>query len=109
MEFLNALPAIAVFLLIIFFIVLTVGWIILPFAVFGIKKRLDRLIEQNEQIIKRRPQLAKTSGTQAIQEFHGNRETSNTWIALWETVSSPMTLLVLAVVCLLYVGIKIWG
>jgi len=29
---------------IVFLIVLTIAWIVLPFAVFGIKKRLDRII-----------------------------------------------------------------
>lgn len=29
---------------IIFLIVLTISWIILPFAIFGIKKRLDRIV-----------------------------------------------------------------
>lgn len=109
MDFLHALPAIAIFFLIIFFVVLTIGWVILPFAVFGIKKRLDKLIEQNEQIIKRPPQLGKTSNTQAIKEFHGNREAPNTLIAFWGNVSNPRSLLVLAIVCLILVGIKVLG
>ena len=36
--------------LILFFIVLGILWLLLPFAVFGIKKRLDTLIETSEGI-----------------------------------------------------------
>ncbi len=38
------LTLLAVVLLILWFIVL-IGWVLLPFAVFGIKKRLDRILE----------------------------------------------------------------
>lgn len=31
--------------------VLSVLWFLLPFAVFGIKRRLDRMIAQNDEII----------------------------------------------------------
>ena len=37
--------------IIIFSIVLFLLWFLLPFAVFGIKGRLDQLIEQNKNII----------------------------------------------------------
>ncbi len=37
--------------IIIFTIVLFLLWFLLPFAVFGIKGRLDELIEQNKKII----------------------------------------------------------
>lgn len=34
-------------------VALTIVWLLLPFAVFGVKKRLDTLISQNRQIIDR--------------------------------------------------------
>lgn len=34
-----------------FLLVLSVLWVILPFAVFGIKNRLDKLIRQNAELI----------------------------------------------------------
>ena len=37
--------------IIIFLFVLFLLWFLLPFAVFGIKGRLDQLIEQNKQLI----------------------------------------------------------
>ncbi len=37
--------------IIIFLFVLFVLWFLLPFAVFGIKGRLDQLIQQNKQLI----------------------------------------------------------
>ena len=38
-----------------FLIVLAVLWFLLPFAVFGIKDRLDTLIRQNRQLLERLP------------------------------------------------------
>jgi len=38
-------------IIILFLFVLFILWFLLPFAVFGIKDRLDQLINQNEQII----------------------------------------------------------
>lgn len=37
--------------IVVFTIVLFLLWFLLPFAVFGIKGRLDQLIEQNKQLI----------------------------------------------------------
>jgi len=37
--------------IIIFIIVLSILWFLLPFAVFGIKRRLDKMIEQNDEVI----------------------------------------------------------
>ena len=37
--------------IILFLVVLFILWFLLPFAVFGIKGRLDKLIDQNEQIV----------------------------------------------------------
>ncbi|MEJ2362684.1 MAG: hypothetical protein P8Z75_14950 [Gammaproteobacteria bacterium] len=37
--------------IIIFLAILSILWFLLPFAVFGIKKRLDKLIELNEQLV----------------------------------------------------------
>ena len=37
-----------------FAVVLGILWLILPFAVFGIKKRLDKMIEQNARLLERR-------------------------------------------------------
>ena len=37
--------------IILFIIVLSILWFLLPFAVFGIKRRLDRMVEQNNEII----------------------------------------------------------
>ena len=36
---------------IIIVVIISLIWFLLPFAVFGIKKRLDKLIEQNREII----------------------------------------------------------
>ena len=37
--------------IILFIVILSILWFFLPFAVFGIKKRLDRMVEQNSEII----------------------------------------------------------
>jgi len=37
--------------IIIFIVVLAILWFLLPFAVFGIKRRLDLMIDQNNEII----------------------------------------------------------
>lgn len=37
--------------ILIFIIALSILWFLLPFAVFGIKRRLDRMIAQNDEII----------------------------------------------------------
>lgn len=37
--------------IILFIVVLSILWFLLPFAVFGIKRRLDIMIEQNNQLI----------------------------------------------------------
>lgn len=38
-------------LVVVFLTILAVLWLILPFAVFGIKNRLDKLIKQNSELI----------------------------------------------------------
>ena len=48
--------------IIIFSIVLFLLWFLLPFAVFGVKGKLDKLIEQNEQLIS----LLKNTNIQPI-------------------------------------------
>lgn len=35
-----------------FLLVLAVLWLLLPFAVFGIKNRLDRMLSQSEKVLK---------------------------------------------------------
>ena len=42
-------------IVVLFLVVLGILWIILPFAVFGIKDRLDTLIRQNRQLLERLP------------------------------------------------------
>ena len=37
--------------IIVFIVILFILWFLLPFAVFGIKGRLDKIIDQNKQII----------------------------------------------------------
>ena len=37
--------------IVVFLVVLFIPWLLLPFAVFGIKGRLDKIIDQNKQII----------------------------------------------------------
>lgn len=34
-------------------LILWIAWILLPFAVFGLKKRLDELIEKHESVVKK--------------------------------------------------------
>ena len=36
---------------VVFFILWFILWFLLPFAVFGVKERLDKLIQQNDQLI----------------------------------------------------------
>ncbi len=47
----------AVLLLVIFLIIVAVLWFLLPFAVFGIKGRLNNLIERQDEIIRELRQL----------------------------------------------------
>jgi len=52
--------------IIIFSIVLFLLWFLLPFAVFGVKGKLDKLIEQNEQLISllQRANIENIAGTE---------------------------------------------
>lgn len=45
-EVLGGIGAIGLFLLVFFLLLLCILWIVLPFAVFGIKDRLNRLLEE---------------------------------------------------------------
>ncbi|MBI1424877.1 MAG: hypothetical protein GC149_15630 [Gammaproteobacteria bacterium] len=53
--------------ILIFIIILSILWFLLPFAVFGIKRRLDRMIEQNDEVItllqmrNNKPEIRKSS------------------------------------------------
>jgi hypothetical protein len=48
---LNILSGTFGIVIVLFLFFLAILWFLLPFAVFGVKDRLERLIDQNEQII----------------------------------------------------------
>lgn len=54
---------------VLFIVILAILWFLLPFAVFGIKKRLDKIIDQNDQLIALLQMRKNTSETSKL----GNR------------------------------------
>ncbi|MGB5278889.1 MAG: hypothetical protein WBO73_04460 [Gammaproteobacteria bacterium] len=63
-EILSGTVGIVIIFLLIFLFIL---WFLLPFAVFGIKGRLDKLIDQNEQIVTLLQNSANTFDTNPIE------------------------------------------
>jgi hypothetical protein len=68
--------------IIVFLIVLFLLWFFLPFAVFGIKGRLDQLIQQNKQVIS----LLQNNKIEPVASSEG---TPNKGIKVEPTITQP--------------------
>ncbi len=69
--------------LIIFAIIIGILWIILPFAVFGIKERLDRMItllKQNNEIMNRLIKKPQTNSSEVKAENEIKLANAHNWL-----------------------------